>query len=464
MRLIPILTATLVMFVLYVGVFQRDALMAFARGELTLAEAAADAKSGSAGEDPVRTAAVGSPTVTDASPTATDATPAATSPAEPSGQNAAGTPREGAVAVVALKSLAQTVDSAVILRGQTKAARQVEVRAEIAAPVISEPLRKGAFVKAGDVLCRLDPGSRAEDLVQAKAALTQAISQGPEALARIEEAKALAEQADIDLNAAEKLSQGGYASTSTLVARRATKRSAEARIAAAESGVDANKAAIEAAKATLAKAEREIERLEIEAPFDGLLETDAAELGSLLQPGSLCATVIQLDPIKLVGFVPETDIGRVEMGAPAQARLINGDVVTGRVSFIGRSADPTTRTFLTEITVPNKDLKIRDGQTADIAISAAGSHAHKLPQSALTLNNDGALGVRTAEADGLAGFHRVKLIRDEPDGVWVTGLPDEIDVIVVGQDFVTAGVPVTVTYDDQIHANHKGGDQSESKP
>ena len=54
-------------------------------------------------------------------------------------------------------------------------------------------------------------------------------------------------------------------------------------------------------------AEREIDRLTITAPFGGLLESDAAEIGSLLQPGALCATVIQLDPIKLVGFIPETD-------------------------------------------------------------------------------------------------------------------------------------------------------------
>ena len=49
--------------------------------------------------------------------------------------------------------------------------------------------------------------------------------------------------------------------------------------------------------------------------------------------------------------------------------------------------------------MPNPDLKIRDGQTADIAISSAGSLAHKLPQSALTLNNEGRLGVRVVGSD-----------------------------------------------------------------
>ncbi|HAL77100.1 MAG TPA: efflux RND transporter periplasmic adaptor subunit, partial [Rhodobacteraceae bacterium] len=53
---------------------------------------------------------------------------------------------------------------------------------------------------------------------------------------------------------------------------------------------------IESAEAGVAVAEQEIDKLTIKAPFDGLLETDSAELGSLMQPGALCATIIQLDP------------------------------------------------------------------------------------------------------------------------------------------------------------------------
>ena len=99
-----------------------------------------------------------------------------------------------------------------------------------------------------------------------------------------------------------------------------------------------------------------------------------------------------------------------------------------------------------EIVVDNSDLKIRDGQTADIAISAEGTKAHKLPQSALTLNNEGRLGVRIVRADQTAGFERVDLLRDTADGVWVAGLPEKAAVIVVGQDFVTEGVAVEPSY------------------
>ncbi len=413
MRVIPLLTAAIVTTGLYYAVIEREALLAFARGEDAVA---------------------------------TDTSAEATAPvAEPATDNAE---KSGAarVRVVALRSTARGIDSAVILRGQTEAARQVEVRAETTSTVVSEPLRKGAQVKAGDLLCKLDPGTRPATLLEAKARLAEAKIRVPEAQARLDEARARLKEAGINLTAAQKLSEGGYASETRLAAAQAAERSAVAGVATAETGLETTRAGIEAASAQVAASEKEMARLDILAPFDGLLESDAAELGSLMQPGSLCATVIQLDTIKIVGFVPETEVNRVKIGATAGAELATGKQVSGKVTFISRSADPTTRTFEVEITIPNPGLAIRDGQTADIVIAAEGTKAHLLPQSALTLNNDGQLGVRVVGADSIVAFFPVALLRDTSDGVWVAGLPEQADVIVVGQDFVVAGVPVTATY------------------
>lgn len=195
-------------------------------------------------------------------------------------------------------------------------------------------------------------------------------------------------------------------------------------------------------------AEREIARLTLTAPFDGLLETDTAELGALLQPGSSCAVVIQLDPIKLVGFLAETDVDKASVGAMARARLASGRETAGRVTFLSRSADPLTRTFRVEVTVTNEGLNIRDGQTAELMIATAGTPAHLLPASALTLDDSGRLGIRAVTADSRAEFMPVTMQRDTVDGVWVDGLPEEVDVIVVGQEFVIDGVAVAPTYKD----------------
>jgi multidrug efflux system membrane fusion protein len=215
-------------------------------------------------------------------------------------------------------------------------------------------------------------------------------------------------------------------------------------------GLDSLNARIESAQAAVTRAQTEIDRLQIVAPFDGVLETDTAELGSLMQPGGLCATVIQLDPIKVVGFVPETEIGRVEVGAMAGARLSEGPDVQARVTFLSRSADPTTRTFRVELTVPNPDLAIRDGQTAEILIQSQGVMAHLLAASSLTLDDNGTLGVRIIDADSTAQFRPVTVLRDTPQGVYVTGLADQADIITVGQEFVTDGVLVAPSFEEVI--------------
>ena len=301
-------------------------------------------------------------------------------------------------------------------------------------------------MEKGELLCQLDPGTREAALAEARARLSEAKSREPETEAKLEEARARLEEAMINFTATSKLSEEGYASETKLKSAMASVRSAEAGIASAESGLESAQSGIESAAAAVAAAQREIERLTIVAPFEGLLESDAAEFGSLLQPGALCATVIQLDPIKLVGFVPETEVDRVVVGAQAGAELVSGRRVAGQVVFLSRSADPVTRTFQVEISVPNSDLAIRDGQTATIAVSAEGAMAHKLPQSALTLNNEGTLGVRVVGANNVVEFLPIKLLRDETTGIWVSGLPEQSDVIVVGQDFVTEGVVVAPTY------------------
>lgn len=369
------------------------------------------------------------------------AAPAAQAPAE------AQTPT-GAIRVVAVHSRAQDIDSAVVLRGQTQADRQVEVRAETSGKVISAPLRKGSFVKAQQTLCQLAPGTRNATLAEARARRAEAETRVPEAQARLAEAEARLAEAELNNTAATTLGQSGFASDTRVAATRAALIAGTAAVQAAKSGLDAARTGIEGAEAGIAAAEEELTRLNITAPFDGLLETDTAELGSLLQPGALCATVIQLDPIKLIGFISEADVTRVELGRNAQARLVGGQDVTGIVSFVARAADPETRTFRVEITAENPDLTLRDGQTAEILIASDGTPAHLLPQSALTLNDEGTLGVRIVTADDAADFIPVTLIRDTAEGIWVAGLPDAADVIVIGQEYVVAGVPVAASYED----------------
>lgn len=402
MRILSILAALIVAVIVLAFTIERDATMAYLRGD-----AAAE-------------------------------TPDQPAPSPPSTAAQAAQPTAPAMRVVALHSTARDIDSAVVLRGQTQAWREVEVKAETSSTVMSEPLPKGTFVDAGQLLCKLSPGTRGATLAEARARLSEATaakataeSRVPEAQSRVAEAQAKLDETLINQNAASKLSEGGFAAETrvksadaAVASARAGLESARASVQAAKSGLQSADAGIEAAQAAVAAAEKEIERLDIHAPFAGLLESDTAELGSLMQPGALCATVIQLDPIKLVAFVPETDVSRVHVGAMAGGRLAaGGDDVQGQVTFLSRAADPVTRTFRVEIEIPNPDLTLRDGQTVEILIATDGAPAHLLPQSALTLNDEGTLGLRTLGPDSVVQFQPVKILRDTPDGIWLTGLP-----------------------------------------
>ncbi|EPX81993.1 putative Co/Zn/Cd efflux system membrane fusion protein [Salipiger mucosus DSM 16094] len=316
----------------------------------------------------------------------------------------------------------------------------------------------------GELLCELDPGTSGASLAEAQAQLAQARAQRPQVEARIPEAEAMLEQAraqveeaEINLTAAEELSQGGFASRTRVASARAAQRTAEAAVSSAEaglksaqSGLEGLEAQIESARAAVARAQTVVDNLTIEAPFGGVLESDTAELGALMSVGAPCATVLQLDPVKLVGFVPETDVTRVETGARAGARLTGGQQVVGEVTFVSRQADATTRTFRVEVTLPNPDLALRAGQTAEIAIEAEGAKAHLLPQSAMTLDDTGAIGIRAVSDEGTARFMPVTVLRDTREGIWVAGLPDEVDVITVGQEYVTDGVTVDASFEEVL--------------
>ena len=429
MRIFPIITATLVCVALYFLILDRETLMSFA-GRFGGTTAQESAGTEAAADTPAPSAEAGG--------------------------------QDERVHVVARRSEAQVTENAVVLRGRTEALRQVVVSAETSGRIVSEPLRAGAQVSEGQLLCEIDAGTRQSALAEAEARLLEAQARLPEARAQLPVARARQAEAEaaltaarIDGNAASRLNESGFASETRAANAAAGVSSAEAAVESAAAGVDAAQAAIQsaqsnilAAEAAVTRAEEELNRLTMYAPFAGLLESDTAELGSLMQPGTPCATIIQLDPIKLVGFVPEAHVDRVSIGAVAGARLASGREVMGEVSFVSRSADPQTRTFRVEITVPNADQSIRDGQTADILIQSEGTPAHLLPASAMTLSDEGTLGVRTV-VDGIVQFVPVSMIRDTANGVWLTGLPEIADVITVGQDFVTDGVAVRVTYESE---------------
>jgi multidrug efflux system membrane fusion protein len=182
----------------------------------------------------------------------------------------------------------------------------------------------------------------------------------------------------------------------------------------------------------------------IRAPFAGVFDKRDAEIGSYLSPGQPCGTLIELNPLLVVGDVPETEAAKLRVGAPATARLVSGQVLAGRVRYVAREAEPQTRTYHVEVAVPNPRMDVRSGLSAELRVGAGSGPAHLAPVSALVLDTAGRQGVRHVLPDNRVAFVPVTVLEETPQGVWIAGLKGPVRIITVGQSFVADGQKVRV--------------------
>lgn len=302
------------------------------------------------------------------------------------------------------------------LRGHTAAKASVTAVAKTSDTVVSVAVTEGQSVKVGDVLCTLDTGTRQASVNQAKAALAQADA----ALAKA--------RSDFKTNAA-------------LLARDLVSANSAEGFAAAVTAAEANH---EAATVGLENAMVQLADIQIRATVPGAIQRPLAKVGDMLNAGGTCAAIVQLDPMVFVGAIPQSRIDLAKLGLEADIRTINGATATGRVTYIAVSADPATRSFAVEIEFANPAGRIKDGLTAEAVVNLGTIPAHLLPQSIMTLDSGGKLGVQSVEA-GRVVFHEITILQDTRDGVWVAGLPPSTDIIVLGQEYVTPGQVVEAT-------------------
>lgn len=288
------------------------------------------------------------------------------------------------------------------LYGRTESDKEVKVKAQTAGLVVRTPVQEGRFVKRGTLLCLQDVDARK---------------------ARLDQARALLRTRELEYEAAKRLVKKGFNS--------------ETQSAAA-------KAAYDGARASVSQAEIELENINIRAPFDGIVERQIAEVGEYLGPGQPCALLIDMNPLVVSGEVTEKQVAGIKVGQQVQITLATRQKLQGKVRLIETKANPTTRTFRIEVAVPNKDYTLKAGVTANLKLSAGKTLAHLIPASVLTLNDEGAIGVRVVDYNEIVQFIPVTQIDETTEGVWVTGLPESTNLIIRGQGYVRQGVKVEI--------------------
>lgn len=297
---------------------------------------------------------------------------------------------------------------AIRISGHTEADKRATLATRAAGIVEELTVRQGTRVEAGDLVLKLD-------------------AQGKEAA--VETARQLLVQREAEVAASARLAESGNLPKLQL---------------------DNARSALAAAKSQLEAAVAELERNELRAPFDGVVDKVDVELGSSVQAGAPVATILNLDPVLAVGEISERDLMHIEAGNKAEILLVNRDAVEGEVRFISRDASASTRTFRVEVAVPNADLSIPAGMTAEITLRAAPVASTVLPRSVVTLSSSGDLGVRAVNADDKVVFYPIDLVDDTPAGLVLGGIPADARIIVAGQELVAEGDTVNaVEADDE---------------
>jgi membrane fusion protein, multidrug efflux system len=311
-------------------------------------------------------------------------------------------PAPASMTVRVVDSVARKVAPELVVNGHTEPARVVQLKAETSGRVVETPAVEGATVAAGSLIAQLDLRDRES---------------------RVREQEANVAQRQLEYEAARKLGAKQFQS--------------ETRVAEAL-------AQLEAARAQLDEARLDLAHVTIEAPFKGVVERRMVEAGDFVEPGDPVAEVIEQDPFLVVGDAPETTIGRFELGEPGLAMLADGRTVVGRIRYVATMANAETRTFRVELEVANADGRIPAGMSAQVVVREPEQMAHRVSAASLVLADDGEIGIKTVDADGVVRFYPARIAKAETDAVWLAGLPERLQVIVTGQGFVAAGEKVGV--------------------
>ena len=196
-------------------------------------------------------------------------------------------------------------------------------------------------------LLRLERGYRTEEVEQARAAVARA--------------RAVADNAAINLNRVSAMRARNAISQKELDNARSSDRSARAELRSAQEQLDmllsgyreeevlAQRAAVDAAAAALELAEIRLRDALLTAPQDGIVLTRAREAGAIVQAGQTVYTLSLVDPVWLRVYVDEPQLGRIKPGMAVRVRVdaVPDKEFSGRVGFISPAAEFTPKSVET---------------------------------------------------------------------------------------------------------------------
>ncbi|SEI21948.1 membrane fusion protein, multidrug efflux system [Rhizobium tibeticum] len=348
-------------------------------------------------------------------------------------QGAAGTAGAAAqqAAPVGVISLTKaTFPVTTILPGRAEASQIADIRPQVSGIIREIPFKEGGEVKKGDVLYQIEDAPYLATAAQARAAIAKAEASVPSA-------------------------QSNFDRYQRLVGSGATQIELET----ARTNLLQAQAEVESAKAALTAAEIDVDHTKITAPFDGVIDQTAYNVGNVVAANQTTAltTVRQLDPVYILLTESSTNLlrlrdairsGEVKGNAGNAAfRLIleNGKEYDqkGTLDMSKSVVSETTGTFIIRVRFPNPDHIILPGMYVRATLELGAEVGYALPQLATSRNANGELTAQFVSADGKVET-RIFENASPSNNAWLVteGIKDGDQLIVSGLQSIAAGMPV----------------------
>ncbi|MDR3413732.1 MAG: efflux RND transporter periplasmic adaptor subunit, partial [Formivibrio sp.] len=355
-------------------------------------------------------------------------------------QHVAAPPATASVAPVTRGNISNTLTVA----GEFQPYQEVELHAKVSGYIRHINVDIGDLVKSGQVIATLEVPELNAQVAGSEAEVRHSKSE----ISRARSEVALAESSHAALHAAyTRLAEAsklrpGLVAEQDLDDSRAKDMDSEAKINAAKS-------ALEAAQEQLGISNADRQRVTamqgysvVTAPFTGVVTMRYADVGSLIQSGTTSNTqsmpVVKLAQSNLLRLrmpVPEEDVPYITIGGNVDLKLqTSGKHLSGKIARFTRELTTATRTMLAEVDIPNPDLALSTGMTAEATIVLEEQHNVLIVPAGAVLKGEGSPYVLIVDAANRVQKVAVRLGIQGPDKVEIAeGLAEHQSVIVTGQ-------------------------------
>ena len=337
-------------------------------------------------------------------------------------------------------------NSRLVLPGNIQAVTEAPVMARATGYIKKRYVDIGDRVKAGQVVAEVEAPELDQQIAQANAAIEQAKSSVQQAEAAIQQGQANENLARLTAGRMSNLLGRGVVS-------KQDNDNAQAQYTAQQANVQALTKAAAAARSNVAAAEANLARLTqiktyqtVRAPFEGVITVRNVDTGALVNEGStMLFRVAQTGSLRIYINIPQAEAESVKTGQKAEISIaeLPGKNFTGVVTRTSNALDPSTRTLLTEVQVPNPNGILIPGMFAQVDLSMPRKFPPLLISGdTLVVRSDGPQ-VAVVGPDSVVHFTRVQLGRDFGDRLEVlSGLEEGQRLAINPSDEVREGAKV----------------------